>query len=110
KSGDVGGKSVAVVPSRRLVARAVATKIDRAGPEAGAGEGGELVAPRPPELREAVQQQHQWPRARLGNVKTASDGEDEAMRPLALEQHLGLVDRSRRMPHCASVRPPCRPD
>src|SRR3712207_7775672 len=47
-----------VVAARRLVAGAVAAQVRGDGPEAGVGEDGQLGAPGPPVLREAVQQQH----------------------------------------------------
>ena len=63
--GRVAGQRPAVVAAGRLVAAAVAAQVDRDHP--GPGQAAQLVAPRPPERAEAVQQHHQRPRGgRLG--------------------------------------------
>jgi hypothetical protein len=58
-TGDVGSKRAGVIPARGLVARAVPAQVHRGGAEARLGHSRKLVAPGPPELREAVQKQHQ---------------------------------------------------
>ena len=58
--GRITGQRPAVIPARRFVATAVAAKVD--GHDAGVGQARQLMAPRPPERAEAVQQDHQWSR------------------------------------------------
>jgi hypothetical protein len=58
-SRDVAGEGERVVPAWGLVRPAVPAQVHRRGTKAGLGEERQLVAPRPPELREPVQQQHQ---------------------------------------------------
>jgi hypothetical protein len=58
QAGHVRGHRVAVVAARWLVAGTVAPKVDRDGPEARVGHLGQDLVPGPPELREAVQEQH----------------------------------------------------
>jgi hypothetical protein len=54
----------------RLVGGVVAGQVGRDHPEAGVGEGWDLVAPGVPELGEAVQQHHQRAGARFDAVQT----------------------------------------
>ena len=61
---DVERRHVGVVAARRLVGPAVAAEVHRGDAVAGVGEGDHLVAPRVPELREAVEHEHQRPVAR----------------------------------------------
>ena len=60
-AGDVGGDRLQAVVGHcgRLARAAIPAHIDRAGSEAGLGNGAELVAPAVPAFREAMHQQHQ---------------------------------------------------
>ena len=82
-AGDVGGEGEGVVAARRLVGGAVAAQVHRGDAVAGVGEAGQLVAPGPPELREAVQQHHERPLALLGHVEAGAVGGDEPVLPRA---------------------------
>ncbi|MFO0634089.1 MAG: hypothetical protein U0168_14685 [Nannocystaceae bacterium] len=64
--GDVVGEALHGVTGDRagLVGEVVAAQIGRVHVEPGRGQARELVAPRVPELGEAVQQQHRRPRTR----------------------------------------------
>jgi hypothetical protein len=55
---DVGRKRWCVVATRRFVARAVSAQVHSNGPVPGVSQIDQLLAPGPPELREAVQQKH----------------------------------------------------
>ncbi len=54
QAGGVAGQRPAVVAAGRFVAAAVAAQVD--GHDAGAGQAAQLMAPRPPERAESVQQ------------------------------------------------------
>ena len=84
--GDVGGQVRRVVAARRFVARAVAAQVDGDGVVAGVGQVDQLLVPGPPELREAVQQQHERTGAGLGDVQRDAVGLDGAVRPRAVDQ------------------------
>ena len=82
-AGDVGGQGARVVAARRLVAGAVAAQVHGGGPVAGRRDGGQLVAPGPPELREAVQEEHQRSVADHRHVEAGTVGGDHAVLPRA---------------------------
>ena len=67
--------------------RAGAAQVHRRDPVPGVGERADLVAPGPPELREAVQQHDKWALADLGHVKAGAVGGDESMLPGSLDEH-----------------------
>ena len=73
-----------VVALRGVVAAAVAAQVHRDRAEAGVGERGELVAPGPPEGREAVQQDHRGPSPASTRWKRQRVGGDVAVGPAAL--------------------------
>ena len=58
---------------------AVAAHVDGHRPEAGRGDGGQLVPPRVPRFGEAVHQQHQRAAALLDQVDTDAPGVDGAV-------------------------------
>ncbi len=89
----VGGQRVRVVAARRLVGRAVAAQVGGDDPEARVAEREELVPPGPPELREAVQQDHERTvgRAVLGEVEASPVGRHLAVRPRAVDEHDGIL-------------------
>ncbi len=79
--GRVGCGCDQVIAARRLVACAVAAQVRSDNPVAGLAQRCQLAAPRPPELREPVQQQHQRPVAAFGDVKPRAVGTHRAVRP-----------------------------
>ena len=83
-AGDVGGQRGRVVALRRLVAPAVPAQVHRDGSIAGLGQHGDLVAPGPPELREAVEQQDERPRASLDDVEPRAVRRDVTVAPRSL--------------------------
>jgi hypothetical protein len=87
----VAGERGQVVPPRRLVAGAVPAEVGRDHPETGVGEVGKLGTPGPPELRKAVQQQHERSAAGLRGVQPDPVGADVAVRPGAGQQDAGGV-------------------
>ena len=88
--GRVGGGRDQVVAAGRLVAAAVAAQVHRDRAEARLGQRGQLMAPGPPELGEAVQQQHQRPVAGLGDVEPGAVGADRPVRPGAADLDHGV--------------------
>ena len=93
---DVGRQVRGVVAARRLVARPVATQVDRDGPKPRVGEVDELLMPRPPELREAVQHQHERSGTHLGDVQGNPVCAHHPVRPGTVYQHDRIVRRGRR--------------
>lgn len=89
--GDVGSGILQVIAARRLVRGAVAAQVERGDPEAGVDERRELVPPRPPELREPVEQQDERAAARLGDVEACTVRGDEAVLPRPRQQDRGGV-------------------
>src|ERR1700678_3158286 len=81
--GRVGGGGDQVIAPRRLVAAAIAAQIDRYRPVAGLGQRDELVPPGPPELREAVQEQHERPLAHARHVEARTVRGHRPVRPWA---------------------------
>ena len=54
---------------------------------AGAGECDQLIAPGPPELWKAMQEDNQRTLADLGHVESGAVGGDEPVLPRSLDQH-----------------------
>ncbi len=92
-AGDVGGEGWSVVPAGWFVARAVSAQVGCDSVIAGVREGDELVVPRPPELWETVEQQHQRATAGLGDVKADAVGIDVSMRPWPIDEDRRLLDQ-----------------
>ena len=92
--GDVLRQGDRVVAVGGLVGAAVAAQVHRDGAVAGPGQCRELVAPGPPELGEAVQQQHRAAvcRARLGDMEPGPVRSDVSVRPGA--RYLDEVGRA----------------
>ena len=88
---DVGRQVRQVVAAGRLVAGAVPAQVGGDDAEAGGGQGDQLGPPRPPELREPVQQQDQRALAGLGDVQPDAVGGDVAVVPGTREQDAGRV-------------------
>ena len=100
ETGDVTGERPRVVAARGLVRIAVPAQIRRDRVEAGVGQGTELVAPGPPELREPVQQQHRRPGARLGDVQADAVGRYVTVGPRPVNPDRGRIGR----PHFCCVQ------
>jgi hypothetical protein len=67
------------IRGRRAAGPAVPALIRRDRVESGGGQRGQLVTPRVPRLREAVQQQHERPAARLGDMHPQAADVEVAM-------------------------------
>jgi hypothetical protein len=91
QAGSVRRQRRQVVTARRLVGRAVPAEVGRRGPEPGLGQADQLVAPEPPELRKAVQQQDERTGTGLGYVETAAVGADVTVMPRAVDEDGGDV-------------------
>lgn len=84
-AGDVEGQVGGVVPPRRTVAAAHPAQVHGHRAVPGVRERRQLMPPGPPELREAVQQQHQRPVAHLGDVEARAVGRHIAVDPRTIE-------------------------
>jgi hypothetical protein len=93
-AGDVGSQGAGVVPARGFVARAVPAQVHGGGAEAGLRHCWELMAPGPPELGEAVQEQHERTVPDHRNVEAGTVGRDHPVLPRAADPCDGGV-RSR---------------
>ena len=78
------------VERERLGRAPVAAYVDGDRMVAGLGEGRQLVAPGVPGLGEAVHEQHQRPRALLGDVDATGRDVDQAMRDRAHDRSTGV--------------------
>src|SRR3954454_3979186 len=94
QAGDVGGLSERVVPAGRFVAGGVAAQIRGDDAESRRSQVDELMPPRPPELRKAVQQHHERTGAELGDVQPDPVRADVVMLPRAVKKGCRLLDRS----------------
>ena len=100
--GDVARERPQVVATRGLVRVAVSAQVHRDGPEPRLGQRGQLAAPGPPELREAVQQHHQ----RRTRVARLRDVQADAVRgDVTVLPRSGQPDR-RRVGHRPPPPPP----
>src|SRR6476469_2499762 len=82
---DVAGEGPGVVAAGWLVGVAVAAQVDGDRAVAGVGQRAELVAPRPPEAGEAVQEQDQRTLTGLGDVQADAVRVDVTVHPGAVE-------------------------
>ena len=80
-AGDVGRQGARVVALGRVVGAAVAAQVHRDRAVAGVGEGGQLLPPRPPEGREAVQEQDGRSVADVDDVEARPVGRDVPVGP-----------------------------
>src|SRR5690625_507508 len=79
--GDIGSGGGRVVAAWSLVATAITTQVHRHRPETGLRDPRKLMPPRPPEFREAVQQEDQWALPGLADVELTAVGRDSTLGP-----------------------------
>src|SRR5450631_557907 len=84
---DICRQREGVVSARRLVGGSVAAQVDGGHVVPGLRECGQLVAPGPPELRKAVQENDERAFADLGHVKAGTVGCDEPVLPRSFDEH-----------------------
>src|SRR5699024_1725020 len=89
---DVGGEHRRRVTTWRLVRAAEAAQVHRRDPVAGLGQGRQLMAPGPPELGEAVEQEDELTglRAREDDVEAGTVRRDEPVFPRSVLPHHAL--------------------
>lgn len=84
--GDIVADGQGVMPAGRLVGRAEPAEVESGDAVARIGQARDLLAPRPPELGETVEEDDERPSASDGEVEAGTVRCDESVLPAALDE------------------------